>query len=107
TPQSTRRCGMGMELIAGRRRNSSVELIDDEELTEPVAQSDEEEVTEFVEPEDEVAGSTDALQLFLAEVSRYPLLAPLEEIALAKRIEPGDGEATESVINATPLPVRS
>jgi RNA polymerase primary sigma factor len=51
--------------------------------------------------------STDALQLFLAEVSRYPLLAPLEEIALAKQIERGDGEAKDRLINSNLLLVVS
>jgi RNA polymerase primary sigma factor len=50
---------------------------------------------------------TGALQLFLAEVSRYPLLAPLEEIALAKRIERGDGEAKDRLINSNLLLVVS
>jgi RNA polymerase primary sigma factor len=62
---------------------------------------------ELLEPEDELVGSTDALQLFLAEVSRYPLLAPLEEVALAKRIERGDGEAKDRLINSNLLLVVS
>jgi RNA polymerase primary sigma factor len=51
--------------------------------------------------------STDALQLFLAEVTRYPLLAPLEEIALAKRIERGDAEAKDRLISSNLLLVVS
>jgi RNA polymerase primary sigma factor len=34
--------------------------------------------------------TTDALQLFLHEVSRYQLLTAAEEVELAKRIEKGD-----------------
>jgi RNA polymerase primary sigma factor len=98
---------MGMELIAERRRESGVEFVD-EEPTEPVAQSDEDELAEeLLEPEDEVVRSTDALQLFLAEVSRFPLLAPLEEIALAKRIERGDGAAKDRLISSNLLLVVS
>jgi RNA polymerase primary sigma factor len=102
---------MGIQLSAERRRDSSVGFIDDEEITEPVAQSDEDELAQL-EPIDDVGpaddvGSTDALQLFLAEVSRYPLLAPLEEIALAKRIERGDGEAKDRLINSNLLLVVS
>ncbi len=50
---------------------------------------------------DEVAGATtDALQLFLNEVRRYELLTAEEEVDLAKRIEAGDLEAKERMINS-------
>jgi RNA polymerase primary sigma factor len=49
----------------------------------------------------ELAGATtDALQLFLNEIRRYPLLSAEEEIELAKRIEAGDLEAKERMINS-------
>ena len=49
----------------------------------------------------EVAGTTtDALQLFLNEIRKYPLLTAAEEIDLAKRIERGDMEAKERMINS-------
>jgi RNA polymerase primary sigma factor len=44
--------------------------------------------------------TTDALQLFMNEVGRYPLLAAKEEVELAKRIERGDREAKERMINS-------
>lgn len=44
--------------------------------------------------------TTDALQLFLNEIRRYPLLSAGEEIELAKRIEQGDLEAKERMINS-------
>ena len=44
--------------------------------------------------------TTDALQLFLNEISRYPLLTAAEEIELAKRIERGDYEAKARMINS-------
>jgi RNA polymerase primary sigma factor len=44
--------------------------------------------------------TTDALQLFLNEIRRYPLLDKEEEIELAKRIEQGDLEAKERMINS-------
>jgi RNA polymerase primary sigma factor len=44
--------------------------------------------------------TTDALQLFLNEVSRHRLLTADEEVALAKRIERGDQEAKERMINS-------
>jgi RNA polymerase primary sigma factor len=46
------------------------------------------------------ATTTDALQLFLNEAARYALLRPEEEIELAKRIERGDMEAKERMVNS-------
>jgi RNA polymerase primary sigma factor len=46
------------------------------------------------------AATTDALQLFLNEIRRYPLLTASEEIELAKRIEQGDLDAKERMINS-------
>jgi len=42
----------------------------------------------------------DALQLFLREVRRHPLLSAGEEVELAKRIERGDLEAKERMVNS-------
>jgi RNA polymerase primary sigma factor len=55
--------------------------------------------TEF-KPEDLATTTTDALQLFLNEIRRYPLLTAAEEIELAKRIEKGDMAAKERMINS-------
>jgi RNA polymerase primary sigma factor len=50
---------------------------------------------------DELASVTsDALQLFLRDARRYPLLSKDEEVELAKRIEQGDLEAKEQMINS-------
>ena len=46
------------------------------------------------------SATTDALQLFLNEASRYPLLTAAEEVELAKRVERGDPEAKERMINS-------
>jgi RNA polymerase primary sigma factor len=46
------------------------------------------------------AATTDALQLFLNEIRRYPLLTADEETELAKRIEQGDLDAKERMINS-------
>jgi RNA polymerase primary sigma factor len=49
----------------------------------------------------ELAGyTTDALQQFLNEVSRHPLLTPDEVVELAKRIENDDQAAKERMINS-------
>jgi RNA polymerase primary sigma factor len=55
--------------------------------------------TEF-KPEDLATTTTDALQLFLNEIRRYPLLTASEEIELSKRIEKGDMGAKERMINS-------
>src|SRR4051794_4055242 len=44
--------------------------------------------------------TTDALQLFLNEAGRYKLLVAEEEVELAKRIERGDKEAKDLMINS-------
>jgi RNA polymerase primary sigma factor len=44
--------------------------------------------------------TTDALQMFLNEAGRYRLLTPKEELDLSQRIEKGDLEAKEQMINA-------
>jgi len=44
--------------------------------------------------------TTDSIQLLFNEASRYPLLSREEEIELAKRIERGDLEAKERLINS-------
>ncbi|HEX2466642.1 MAG TPA: sigma-70 family RNA polymerase sigma factor [Solirubrobacterales bacterium] len=50
--------------------------------------------------EELAAATTDALQLFLREASRYDLLTREQEVELAKRIERGDLEAKERLINS-------
>src|SRR6476646_8485132 len=47
-----------------------------------------------------VSETTDGLQLFFNEASRYPLLTREEEVELAKRIERGDLEAKERLITS-------
>jgi len=56
-----------------------------------------------VAPVDDTAlavATTDTLQLFLNEIGRHRLLTPDEEIDLAKRIERGDLDAKDRMINA-------
>ena len=49
---------------------------------------------------DLAVATTDALQLFLNEAGRWPLLTAEEEVELAKRIERGDKEAKERMVNS-------
>lgn len=50
--------------------------------------------------EDLAVATVDALQLFLQEVRRYPLLTAAEEVDLAKRVERGDHHAKHRMINS-------
>jgi RNA polymerase primary sigma factor len=47
-----------------------------------------------------VATTTDALQLFLREAGRHPLLTAAQEVELAKRTERGDEEAKQRLIES-------
>ncbi|HXY84141.1 MAG TPA: sigma-70 family RNA polymerase sigma factor [Gaiellaceae bacterium] len=47
-----------------------------------------------------VIATTDALQLFLNEAGKYKLLTAQEEVELAKRVERGDKEAKDLMINS-------
>jgi RNA polymerase primary sigma factor len=49
---------------------------------------------------DLAVATTDALQLFLNEAGRWPLLTAAEEVELAKAIERGDERAKERMINS-------
>ena len=49
---------------------------------------------------DLAVATTDALQLFLNEAGRYPLLTAAEEVELAKAIERGDKAAKDKMINS-------
>jgi RNA polymerase primary sigma factor len=53
-----------------------------------------------VRGDDLATNTTDAMQLFLNEVRRHPLLTAEEEVELAKRIENGDAAAKERMINS-------
>jgi RNA polymerase primary sigma factor len=50
--------------------------------------------------DDLAAQTTDAMSLFLQEVRRHPLLTREEEIELAQRIERGDLDAKERLVNS-------
>jgi RNA polymerase primary sigma factor len=47
-----------------------------------------------------VEATTDALQLFLRDAGRHPLLTAAQEVELAKRIERGDEQATQRMIQS-------
>ena len=69
-----------------------IELVEDE--PEPVVETPPAPVTYSAET------TTDALQLFLREAGRHQLLTAAQEVELAKRIERGDAEAKQHMIQA-------
>ena len=69
------------------------------DLADDCARRETETESTFVNGDLAVA-TTDALQLFLNEAGKWPLLTAEEEVELAKRIERGDHEAKERMINS-------
>src|SRR5213079_1216968 len=69
------------------------------DLTDDCARIQTEEEPTYVNGDLAVA-TTDALQLFLNEAAKWPLLSAEEEVELAKLIERGDHEAKERMINS-------
>jgi RNA polymerase primary sigma factor len=80
-----------LELEAFRQEleQRGIEIIEEERLPEPLPQP-----PVFVET------TTDALQLFLREAGRHPLLTAAQEVELAKRIERGDMQAKQRMIQS-------
>jgi RNA polymerase primary sigma factor len=68
------------------------------DITDDCGRADAQEV--HFTPVELASHTTDALQLFLNEAGRYALLAPEQELDLAKRIERGDLEAKDRLINS-------
>jgi RNA polymerase primary sigma factor len=68
------------------------------EVTDDCSRAIEEEVT-YTNPQ-VASATTDSLQLFLNEAGRYPLLTAAQEVELAKRIEAGDKEAKDLLVNS-------
>src|SRR5256714_1988127 len=69
------------------------------EVTDGVARRETESESTCVNGDLAVA-TTDALQLFLNEAAKWPLLTAEEEVELAKQIERGDPQAKERMINS-------
>ncbi len=68
------------------------------ELTDDCSRAIEEEVT--YTNQQVASATTDSLQLFLNEAGRYPLLTAAQEVELAKRIEDGDKQAKDLLVNS-------
>jgi RNA polymerase primary sigma factor len=70
-----------------------------EELHIEVVEVEEEESELVLEPEVREV-STDALQLFLKDIGKVPLLTAAQEVELAKRIERGDHTAKQTMVES-------
>jgi len=68
------------------------------ELTDDCSRAIEEDVV--YTNEQVAAATTDSLQLFLNEAGRYALLTAAQEVELAKRIELGDKQAKDLLVNS-------
>jgi RNA polymerase primary sigma factor len=69
-----------------------------EEAQIAVVHPDADEPEPEVEPEPEI--TTDALQLFLKDIGKVPLLTAAQEVELAKRIERGEHAAKQAMVEA-------
>src|SRR6266852_5247830 len=103
------------ELVSAVRAGELAELIEVQELDELEVDALHQELDHRgieVVPEDKpeqppptpvqqvLETTTDALQLFLREAGRHPLLTAAQEVELAKRIECGDAPAKQQMIQA-------
>jgi RNA polymerase primary sigma factor len=77
-----------IEELRAALADRGVELADEADADEPQA------------PAVAQVFTSDSLQLFLSEVGKHDLLTAADEVALAKRVERGDLEAKERMINA-------
>src|SRR5437764_1710093 len=81
-----------IEALLERLDTHGIELTDDcsRAIEEPVSYTNQQVAS----------ATTDSLQLFLNEAGRYPLLTAAQEVELAKRIEAGDKEAKDLLVNS-------
>ena len=86
-----------VEAVLDRIESSGIELHDD--CARSLAQSG--ATAEIAYTNSDLVGATaDALQMFLNQIGRYPLLTAAEEVEIARAIERGDGEAKNRMINS-------
>jgi RNA polymerase primary sigma factor len=81
-----------METLLERLEQAGIDVTDD------CSRAVEEEVT--YTNQQIASATTDSLQLFLNEAGRYPLLTAAQEVELAKRIESGDKDAKDLLVNS-------
>src|SRR5947207_570569 len=82
-----------LDLLYRELETRGIEIVDDSAEREP-------EKAPAPPPPAPVESTTDALQLFLREAGRHALLTAAQEVELAKRIERGDPEAKQRMIQS-------
>ena len=85
----------GVEITTSDERDGA---LDAAEESAPDAASSED--ASDLRLEADLSGVTDSVTLFMHELGKHELLTAAEEVALAKRIERGDGQAKERMINS-------
>jgi RNA polymerase primary sigma factor len=81
-----------LEALRQELEHRGIEIVDDERLPERPVQPQPQPVL--------VESTTDALQLFLREAGRHPLLTAAQEVELSKLIERGDMQAKQRMIQS-------
>jgi RNA polymerase primary sigma factor len=81
-----------LEALRQELEHRGIEIVDDERLPERPVQPQPQPVL--------VETTTDALQLFLREAGRHPLLTAAQEVELSKLIERGDMQAKQRMIQS-------
>ena len=85
----------GVEITTSDAQNDALDLADASETG--VAPDDDDPDLGL---EADLSGVTDSVTLFMHELGKHELLTAAEEVALAKRIERGDAQAKERMINS-------
>src|SRR5665213_540474 len=80
------------ELVYQQLEEAGIELLEQSEALARAA--------EIVDESERPRRPTAALQLFLKDIGRVPLLTAADEVRLAKRIEAGDQEAKRQMVEA-------
>ena len=86
-----------LEALLRELEERGIEVLDKRNGAEPETTSTKATADPF---EAAVETTTDALQLFLREIGRHPLLTAADEVELAKRIERGDMAAKQRMIES-------
>ena len=86
-----------LEALLRELEERGIEVLDKRNRVEPETTSTKATADPF---EAAVETTTDALQLFLREIGRHPLLTAADEVELAKRIERGDMAAKQRMIES-------
>ena len=90
-----------IQQVYGLLREQGIEVVDDEFLTDAVSEEEDEQVVEAVfEGDLRTRYTGDAVQMYLDEIGRTPLLTKAQEGYLARRIERGEKRAKAHLTRA-------